>query len=80
MHVRCGWWLASAMLSTPVAPPMSQTVRYLEKSKLRASASKLPREMPAIAPMNCSRRAGSLYSSSNIACPVCLISFCGSPV
>ena len=27
--------------------------------------------------MNCSSRSGLLYSSSNIGCPVCLISFCG---
>ena len=50
-----------------------------EKSNFSASASKLPAEMPDIAPMNCSSRAGSAYSSSNIEWPVCLISFCGWP-
>ena len=35
--------------------------------------------MPAIACMNCSSRAGSLYSSANIGWPLCFTSFCGLP-
>jgi hypothetical protein len=45
--------------SWPVAPPMSVSVLYREKSKVSAKAVKFPSEMPLIASMNCSRRAGS---------------------
>ena len=77
---RCGWRLATSMQSRPVAPPTSQSVLNGEKSNFSANASKLMRDRPVIAPMNCSSRGGSLYSSSNIGLPVCLISFCGLPV
>ena len=79
MQRRCGWCVARIAESCPVAPPTSQTVSYFEKSNCCASASKLPREMPAIAPMNCSSLAGSLYSSSNIGFRLCLTSFWGCP-
>ena len=68
------------MQSRPVAPPTSQSVLKREKSNFSANCSKFIRDSPVIAPMNCSSRAGSLYSSSNIGLPECLISFCGLPV
>ena len=53
-------FLAASMQSRPVAPPTSQRVLNFEKSNLAANASKLMRDRPVIAPMNCS----SLGSSS----------------
>ena len=56
MHWRFGCCFAASMERRPVAPPMSQSVLYFEKSNFWARVSKLIRESPAIAPMNCSSR------------------------
>ena len=77
---RCGCRRATSMHSNPVAPPTSQSVLNGEKSNFSANASKLMRDSPVIAPMNCSSRGRSLYSSSNIGFWLCLTSFCGFPV
>ena len=55
-----GWRLATMIDSCPVAPPTSQSVLYLEKSNFSASAWNGPKEIPAIAFMNCSSLSGSL--------------------
>ena len=50
----CAWRFATSMHRSPVAPPTSHSVLNGLKSNFCAKASKLMRESPVIAPMNCS--------------------------
>ena len=79
-HSMWSWTFATSTQSRPVAPPTSQSVLYGAKSNLRANVSKLIRDSPAIAPMNCSSFGRSAYSSSKMPLRPCLVSFCGVPV
>ena len=53
-----GAWRRRAQ-SSPVAPPTSHSVEYAGEVELLRERLEVPREMPSIAPMNCSSRAGS---------------------